>query len=245
MAIDPYFLPHLQDLNRQAQKQYCTTGSAFLTLEEAAFATNFFQGKANFKVDGGYEEAERQRLFFAPEGEEIISDLVLLKISPKGKRFEMALAHRDTLGAIMGLGIRRDCIGDLVIFEGEAYLFALPSLKDDLLSLSEVGRQAVTVEEIPLSSFAFAPKIEEKRITLSSLRLDLVVSAAFSLSRDSAKRAVASGLVTLNGVIVQKPDLELQEGDRFSLKSKGKRKVLSLEGESKKGKEVVILGYYR
>ena len=243
--MDPYLLPHLEDLRRAAERQCRTVGSAFLAPAEALAAKEAFEGKAPFALDGGYEGAERQRAFFFPLGEEIESDTRCVHIEAKGKRFAASLTHRDYLGAILGQGIERGAIGDLVTLDGEAYAFCLPSVLPSLLALESIGRFPVSVSEVDPSSFPAPKPLGEKRVTLASYRLDAWVAEAFSLSREEAKKAILAGIVAQNGVPCLRPDGAIKEGDKIALRGKGKIAVLEFLGTSRKGKEAVRIGIYR
>lgn len=245
MNIDPYLLPHLEDLRRASEKQFRTIGSAFLAPAEASAAVNRFAGKCPFALDGGYEEAERKRAFFFPLGEEMESDTKCVKIEVKGKRFASSLTHRDYLGAIMAKGIERSAVGDLAVKEGEAYVFCLPSVLDELLSLSSIGRFPVKASEVEVEDFPVLKPLEERRVVLASFRLDALVAEAFSLSREEAKKAILAGIVSQNGIPCLRPDGAIKEGDRIAVRGKGKIALLEFLGASRKGKEAIRIGIYR
>lgn len=245
MEDKPYFIPHLRDLARLALREYRAVGSLFLTPEELALANSVRMANISLIADGGYEEAERRRLFFVPDGVDFVSDTLLFRIVPKGQKFGEALAHRDVLGALTGRGIRREALGDLLILDGTAYVFALPSIAEEVRLLDQVGRYRVRVEEADPASVALGQDLDVVRITVASLRLDACVSEAFDLSRENAKKAIDGGLVSLNGQPCFKSSEPIKEGDRFSLKGRGKRKIVAILGETKKGKQALALGIYR
>jgi RNA-binding protein YlmH len=68
------------------------------------------------------------------------------------------------------------------------------------------------------------------------MRLDAVISSIFSVSRSAACDAINGGLVGVNGIAVIKPDRTVNEGDKLSLRGKGKAIIDSVGGFSKKGR---------
>ena len=156
------------------------------------------------------------------------------------------LTHRDILGALMGTGLRRDAVGDIWVQQGQCDFFVLSELVPYLTdNLTSAGRTALHVEQIPLSAAQRPPqRMRRLRITVSSPRLDGVLSAAFPLSRAGAAQAVTGGRVSLNDICCLKPDKQLAPGDVIALRGRGKLKVLSLDGETKKGRQALTIGIY-
>ena len=204
---------------------------------------------------GGCLDAERKRLFFLPsylseEGflaqEKEASDyIVSLRISPIGGKFAIPLTHRDYLGAIMGLGIKRDALGDLRVENNAARVFALPNIAKEIkTNLTLVKTESVAVTEEKLFSPGFALSYEEEVVSLPSLRLDALLSGAFPLSRTLAKKHLEEGNVTFNGSVATKADVMVQEGDVISLRGKGKIRLMGEEGTSRKGRILLRIRRY-
>ena len=157
-----------------------------------------------------------------------------------------ALTHRDMLGALMGAGLRRDAIGDIYVAEDHCDFFVLDELAQYLLdNLTSAGRTALKLRRLPLCEVERPPeRLRELRVTVSSLRLDGVLSAAFHVSRADAAQAVNAGRVAVNGAVCVKPDRQLAPQDVLALRGKGKLRILSLDGETKKGRQAVTVGIY-
>ena len=157
-----------------------------------------------------------------------------------------ALTHRDMLGALMGAGLRRDAIGDIYVAEDHCDFFVLDELAQYLLdNLTSAGRTALKLRRLPLCEVERPPeRLRELRVTVSSLRLDGVLSAAFHVSRADAAQAVNASRVTVNGAVCVKPDRQLAPQDVLALRGKGKLRILSLGGETKKGRQAVTVGIY-
>ena len=143
--------------------------------------------------------------------------------------------HRDYLGAILALGIRREWIGDILVTGDCAYVFCLPSVESTLLGLDRAGRITVKAAPVSLSEVPrIEKKVKEQTFTVKSLRLDAVTGELFGLSRTKAAEMIRLGAVSLNYAECLKPDAEIREGDVLSVKGKGKGRVAEVCGRSKK-----------
>lgn len=235
------------DRLERAREREMPAATAFLTLREQALVRQLIP---NCPFFGGVADAERAVAYYLPDyltqedlfGEEdgVISCLRV--------RFyeENSLTHRDILGALMGAGLRRDAVGDICLHEKHCDILHLSELTRYLLdNLTSAGRQHLTCERIPLSQAEKAPQaMREIRVTVLSLRLDGVLSAAFHLSRSTAVEAIRAGRAAVNSLTCCKPDRLLAENDEISLRGSGKFRLLSLVGETKKGRIALILGIF-
>ena len=188
---------------------------------------------------GGFEGAERQMVAFVPEYEEPCFPISALKLtSPMLK----SLTHRDYLGSVLGLGIKREKCGDIIMGENSSYII----LSDDICSyaatnLTKVGRVGVKAEEVSLSEIVL-PERSFKSLsgTVSSLRLDAVSSLFYGKGRSKAAEIISGGLVFVNGILSSKSDMKLKDGDVISIRGKGKA-TLSVGGTSKKDRIFITL----
>ncbi|GJP29378.1 hypothetical protein CLOM_g16496 [Closterium sp. NIES-68] len=156
------------------------------------------------------------------------------------------VSHGDFLGAVLGTGITRDKVGDVILLEGEgAQVIISPDLQDFLLSsLTAVHRVAVSVQPIPLSDLKVSPpRIETLRTVEASLRLDAVASAAFRLSRSKFTDLIAKGDVRVNWREAAKSGVALKSGDVVSVRGKGRCKIGEVT-TTKKGRYAVELTRY-
>lgn len=196
---------------------------------------------------GGYPEAERVRLSVRPLSlrgaaeSERISCLVLGGEFPEG-----ILTHRDFLGTLLGLGIKREMVGDIIYSGGkQAYVFLV---KDMALfvreNLRKTGRFTVEVSEVGLDSLpmVFEPRrIKEVKGTVASMRLDAVAGLGFGLSRSKIMPLIKGERVKLNHQFINQPSKTVKEGDIISLLGKGRIEVVSQMGESRKGRIHLLL----
>lgn len=231
-------------LERAGQRE-TPAATAFLTQREQALVRILLPDCRFF---GGIAEAERKVAFWLPEEldeADYFADGPIACIRASFRE-ENALTHRDFLGALMGAGLRRDAIGDICLHETSCDIFILAELERYLLdNLTEAGRQRLRLAPIALSEARKAPqKMKELRVTVSSLRLDGVIGAAFHLSRSSACDAIRAGKCAINSLTCLKPDRAVAEGDEFSVRGCGKGKLLRLDGETRKGRLALTVGIY-
>lgn len=195
---------------------------------------------------GGYEYAERQMLgFFGAYGEDQVFPIGCLKIVIKtgiGK----SLTHRDFLGALLGLGLERDTIGDIIIKSFGAYVIAKKNIIDYIsYSLTGIGRyQNIEITEIDFSELEVeAPQFKEINTTVASLRIDVIISAGFGISRTVCTKLVQNDKATCNGICVS-PSYVLKEGDIATLRGYGKMKLKSINGTTKKDRIHICIEKY-
>ncbi len=220
----------------------------FLNEEETQTALERIRSEVfyDYLLWGGAEGCERVMVglfpdFISPQVERF--PIKTVKISYPA-RFK--LGHRDFLGSLMGLGIKRDCVGDILTAEGEAYIFLKSDISDYVLSqLYKVGRVGVEPVYSDISGLKFKDDFVYLNCTVSSLRVDNLVSAALNLSREKSAQAIKSGLVSVNHSEKLSPSFTLKEGDSIVFKGKGRFVLEGLAGESKKGKKKIIIKKYR
>ena len=125
----------------------------------------------------------------------------------------------------------------------EMYIFIVPEIENFLLQeFHRVGNTEVKVKGADAAE-AIIPeaRVEFIRDSVSSPRLDSIVSSAFRLSRSKAAEAIRHGIVSVDHVEVIKPDAILSEGAAVTLKGKGKAVLEEIGGESKKGRTRVVI----
>lgn len=200
---------------------------------------------------GGFEGAERTICIFLPDWQEAEDFLLLPEESPLCAlrctfSADAALTHRDFLGSILGHGITREKVGDLLVREGSCDLILLREIADFLLlNLDSAGRTRLKLHSLPLSELS-APEVNIRiiRDTVATPRLDAVAAAAFSTSRGKASDLISGGRVMLNYQECTKSDRTVAQGDVISCRGLGKCVVKKLGGLSKKGRILLELERY-
>lgn len=258
MTEKEILLSRIQDKKSEADKNIMITHSVFLSVDELS-DSGFTDKKNNNGIMsfyyGGYSEAERQSIFFVPECfsveditqhfSEFADDNPITVVKVIKDRFSN-LSHRDYLGAVMGLGIKRELIGDIITIDNGAYIICFKSIADFIAdNLTRGGRGSLTccvtsvgVIELPTE------KIETKFHSVASLRLDNILCAGFNVPRSSCGEYLNKGLVFVNSTRASKVDAIVKEHDKIVLRGKGKIVLAEIIGENKKGRVHINIRHY-
>jgi RNA-binding protein YlmH len=195
---------------------------------------------------GGYDTAERQMLGIFPACD--ITEafpIGCLKVNVRtgiGK----PLTHRDFLGALIGLGLERDRIGDIIVKPFGAYIIVKNNIIDYIsYTLTGIGKyQNIEITEVCFSDLELEmPKLKEINTTVASLRIDGIIAAGFGLSRTTCTKLIQNDKATCNGMNVS-PSYLLKEGDSVALRGYGKIKLKQINGITKKDRIHVCIEKY-
>lgn len=216
----------------------------FLSLEQTVLAQRFLENQSvSYRFFGGYEGAQRVMLGSFPDWAEDFS-FPITAITFSFRKTD-TLSHRDFLGSLMALGLKRETVGDILVENGRAVVFLVTEVKEYVLNqISKIGRMGVTLNEgysLPLPK---SNKMIEVTDTIASNRLDCVVSSVSSVSRGVANELIEQGLVSVNSVVCQKPTKLIVDGDILTVRGKGKFTVCSLSGKTKKQRTVLVFKKY-
>lgn len=245
-------LARVLDKMEAARRRSVPACTGFLSPGERAAAERLIAaaGHPRHLFFGGYEGAERTVCAFLPDWQEEEGwytggdcPVAALRCT---FREEETPSHRDFLGAIMGLGISRETVGDILVGRGQCDILLLQELSAYLLqNLDSAGRVHLKLRSLPLDELTPPERRSELfHDTVSSLRLDAVAAAAFRLSRGKAAQLIAERRLTLNYRECLKPDRTVAEGDVLSCRGLGKCVVREIPGLSKKGRTIVVLERY-
>jgi RNA-binding protein YlmH len=156
------------------------------------------------------------------------------------------MQHRDVLGAIVNLGLKREKFGDIIMSPDGAQLVVADEVKDIVLSsLVRVGRANVETSEIEFEQLAVEPeRVKEIKATVASLRLDAVASEGFSTSRTKMAREIKAQKLKVNWKDTDDPDMDVSQGDVISMRGRGRVVLEQVTGNTKKGRIGIILKRY-
>ncbi len=239
----------LLDLAQRCEKNCCVTSSSFLTPAECLEAEKLRLPSDDVKLflSGGHPECERKMAFFLPfflseEDLDVEQAIKLVQI----RSFFGEPGHRDYLGAILGLGIERNRIGDILVNNDTAVVFCMASVVPLLLrELNKVGHCSIKIQQISLSDISFPErKTRIKEFTVKSMRLDAVTGNMFGISRSTAAELIRLGAVSLNYAVCEEPDAQIKANDVISVHGKGKGKISDIGGRSKKDRLFVEAEIY-
>ena len=247
---DRLLLAKVLDRAEQAASRNVPAHTDFLSPQQQAMAEDVLRlagiSETAWLRQGGYQGAERNIFLFLPdwmEPEMAESPLRCLRAS---FRPEFQLSHRDFLGSLMGMGVVREKIGDILVTQESADLIVLDTVAEFLLSSwDSAGRAKLTVTEIP-AAHLHIPQVpcEEIRDTVSSLRLDAVCATGFRMARGKAADLIASGHVQVNWRACTKADKLLVAGDTVSARGYGKFQLSEVGGVTKKGRTAIVVKRY-
>ncbi len=191
---------------------------------------------------GGYEGAERVMLGAFPDYAEPDTASFPVTALTFGFRKQDKLTHRDVLGSLMGLGLTRESVGDILVSGDRAVVFMTDiAAQTALRCLAKIGRAGVSITEgfdpecLPEREFA------EMTGTVSSLRADCVVAFAVRCSRTRAEQLIAQGAVSVRGTEIGSGAKKLCEGDTFTVRGSGKFILAAIGGSTKKERSYITV----
>ena len=247
-AEDKMLLQQFFDKYEVSQERSYLTHTRFLDLRERTLCVKAARETgitAQTVFWGGYPDAERVMALFLPDyltAEDAIkpenSPLALLRAE---KSPADTLSHRDYLGALMGLGIERAVVGDILLHDDGAELFVAEDMAEFILmNFLRAGRKRVMLSQIALTDFRL-PEVneEEGEGSVASLRLDSMAALIFRLSRAQMQERIDKGTVFLNQMQCLKPDADVAPGDRITVRGLGRARIVELGGVSRKGRQFV------
>ncbi len=205
--------------NRAYERTY-NVFSEFLNMEEQSILAGTC---LPCTVYGGYDNAER---VIAGFGEDInIKDFPIkyLVISPVMQKFADTLTHRDFLGGLMNLGIKREMLGDIIVYNNQAYLVCLEQIADYIKdNLRRIKHTTVSVSQAAALPEDIIKAPQPSVLVVSSLRLDVLVSAVYKLSRGDASKLFAAGKIFVNSRLTENTSYQVKENDIISVRGYGR-----------------------
>lgn len=214
-------------------------------LDETMGAVSLARAKslgADALLYGGAQDRERAYLGVFPDWCE--DRELLFPITPVTAAYStrFSLSHRDFLGALMGLRIKRESVGDILIDQGRAVIFLSKDIVEFVVNdLKKVGSVGVSLKMGYDAPLPVAYRLEEFSSTVSSPRLDAVVGAVAGISRNAAADLIAGGLVQVNSLPAEKSTRQITSGDVIKIRGKGKFIIDSASDRTKKQR--IILKY--
>lgn len=239
----------LVELSRIAYTREIVTFSEFLNLNELNILHTTPKNMllSQYKTYGGYGLSECQMAAFLPDAlyYDYQYPIQIIEISPVNRKFAEELSHRDYLGAVMNLGIERCKLGDILIEDGKAILFAKEELAGYIMEhLTRIRHTTVKTSILPAFEDSYEPRYEELKGTVASVRLDTVLSLAYPLSRSKVTGLIEGARVFVNGKLVTSNGYRLKEGDILSVRKMGRIGYNGILSETKKGRYMVSIRKY-
>lgn len=202
-------------------------------------------GNLKYQLFGGVSGSERKRALIMPDyliptEEEFQINLFEIEYPIKF----VSIEHPQVLGSLMSLGLKRGKFGDIVMKNGRVQFFSAAEISDYINNnLESIGRASIRLKELALDEAITADDLwMEQDITVSSLRLDTIISGIHHISRQKSQLFIQQGLVKVNWTSIENHSFECAEGDLFSVRGYGRVKILSIEGRTKKDKWRMVVG---
>jgi RNA-binding protein YlmH len=241
------FIDQVLEWKETVNTQYAPKLTDFLDPREQYIVHSVIGNKDDISVAffGGSPFVERKRAlvyppYFSPEKEDF--QLSLFEIVYPQKF--VSLEHRQVLGSLMSLGLKRSKFGDILIKDERIQIVVSKEISEYVrLHLQAIGKTNITLKETDLTNILL---IEEQWLeqstTVSSMRLDVIISAVYNLSRQKVQPLITNNLVKVNWKIIDQPSFECKEGDTISVRGYGRCKILLVEGKTKKEKWRIVVG---
>ena len=246
---DRMLLAKLWDKINPGIRKNIPASTCFLSPRELEMARFLFGEPEGLHAFGGYGDAERKLLVYLPEYLE--EDALYEEDSPcvclRAEFYQGDTpSHRDFLGALMGAGIGRETVGDICVGREHCDFFVTREMAPYILqNFISAGRVKLRLKQIPLAEAEIPePEVKEIKDTMASLRLDSVISSGFRIGRSLAAQYVTTGKAAINGLPCEKPDKQIAEGMKISVRGLGKIKLQAVNGRTKKDRISVVIHRY-
>lgn len=222
-------------------KNYDVKQTEFLNPYEVRSAIAVLNSESDIKytVDGGYANAERSTIFIYPyymEYEQIESALKFIQI--EGNFKFKSISHKDYLGAILNLGIKREKIGDIIIHENFCQVVVSNDICDFIImNLTKVSRNNVSVKEISKNDIIEnCAEYKDIAFTVSSGRLDCIISGLYNISRQDSMKYINGERVYVNYEKITSTSKEIKDNSLISVRGKGRAIVVKVGELTQKGR---------
>lgn len=243
---DRILVSHIIDMINICEKSYQPKFSYFLDERQSILAESVLNSYKYdyFKFYGGYENSSRKILGIFPQFWDDECNFPISALTFKYRESDK-ITHRDFLGVFMSKQIKRNMIGDIVVGNGKTVAFVHETVKSLLMyDITKIGSVGVKISEEDCSDLIVEQSFSEKNGTVSSLRLDSIVSLATGISREKSANLIKSGNVTVMYNVIESSSYQINEGNVFSVRGYGKFVLSSLNGKTKKDRLHITIKKY-
>lgn len=218
--------------------------TTFLDETQQAIINTFYTEDIDVIYDGGFIGAESKRVIFKPYSiDQVDSKICIYKII-YNKRY-LEINHRNILGSLMSLGIKRENIGDIVIQNEQAFFACTEEISQYLKNyFKTIGRMSIELIEYN-EQIEIIKDLKIENHIISSLRIDVIIASAFKMSRSEANEMIIGGLVKLNHLICTNTSKNVKLDDVISVRHKGRVYLTDIGGKTRSDRIVVKLGFLK
>lgn len=241
MENDKLFAARINDLVARVRRNQMVCSTGFLDPHEQQRFLDAVKNETDIRVAliGGYKGAERRVGMILPgfaSEDDLLPPVHLLIITSTGDFSK--IKHKDILGTVLSLGIKRSNIGDILVLDDAAQLIVLKDMAAFITqNLVEIRNQPVTVVTAELADIIKPEqRVKEIKTTVSSLRLDSIASAAFGMSRSKILPYIKGEKVMVNWRIITKPAQVIEPGSTITVRGRGRARLEEVQGKSQKNR---------
>ncbi|MDF2635194.1 MAG: RNA-binding domain protein [Pelosinus sp.] len=193
--------------------------------------------------NGGYDGAERVKAVFMNEEFRGNPEFALEAFSVTWDERYYQITHRDVLGALMALGIKREIIGDIIMCgHGCQIIIDSPLMTFVMQNFNKIGAATISISQLNLTDIApREEKVKEIKTTVASLRLDVIAAAGFGTSRSRMSDEIVAGKLKVNWQEAKNSAQSIKENDIISMRGRGRVEVCEVVGQTKKGRMSIVL----
>lgn len=235
-----------EDISLCLEIEYPVYGNCFLTPSILLKLTDFCK-TINLEVFkyGLTQNSEKQLVVFVPKNFDLNlleppTTLFKIDASNKFKKLE----HKDFLGSIMSLGLKRETLGDILVKDNIGFCIALTSvysiIQNSLKQINTIPIKISTIEKNEIPELQF----KEFSETVPSLRLDSIIASISNISRNISVNLIETGDVMINYNIEKNKSKIVEVGSIITIRKKGKFILFKNLGENKKGKFKILINQY-
>lgn len=243
------FCKRIYDLARKAYTRGICMYSSFINLNELSLFYKTIEKipQISYQLSGGYQEAERRVicLYDSDSFANISFPIACIAITPGSIKYSEHLNHRDYLGAILNLGIERCKVGDIVVKDNMAYVFCIKEIAPFISeSIERIRHTNVKAKIVDGQEICVDITTEPISGTVTSVRLDSLLSVAFKTSRSSLSNLTTAGKVFVNGKLVLSNSYVPKEDDIISVRGMGRFIFKRIEAQTKKNRYRIVIEKY-
>lgn len=235
----------LVDLAETALKSRKYRVTEFLDPRGYSIAETIAAHYGRIKLDyyGGYTGAERVKAAFIEEDFPGKADYGIAAVGVGVDVRYYQISHRDVLGAVLGLGLKREIIGDIIMGGRGCQIICDSSIAGFIAhNLTKIGAASVETELIDLGDIiAKEERVKEIKTTISSMRLDVIAAAGFGTSRTKMAEEIAAAKLKVNWQDAKSSSQTVKAGDILSMRGRGRVEVCEVLGQTKKGRTSILL----
>lgn len=213
----------------------------FYNLEQQDIIKRCFKKNEDINVYfyGGYLNSEYKRVIISlnqPNNKDFMISTMQINTFE-----DVTLGHREILGSILALGLKREVIGDIINYNNQSYFFTTskmaPFIKENLV---KIGNKNVKIEEY-FADVTYEVKYAEQTVFIASMRLDNILANAYNLGRKKAQDLILDGLVKINHEVIVNPSKIVKVNSLLSTRGKGRILIGDILGKTKSGNLILTI----